>query len=82
MPYVFMAAIRKGAACSAVAHSEGNGAPSQELALGAIARSCEAADSLAARGARKEADGIAIAEARPVRKAMVVIFDNISVEQH
>jgi hypothetical protein len=48
-----MAAIRKGAAWTFVAHSEGKGAPEQVEDFGAIARIWEAAE-LACRGVREE----------------------------
>lgn len=77
MPYVCIAEMRNGAACSAVAHSDGNGAPTQVFEVGAIVKSCEAAESLAAREVRKEIDGIAIDDARLVKMAIVAILDNI-----
>lgn len=47
-----MAEMREGAAWSAVAHSDENGAPEQVLDVGAIMRSWDAAEAPAARDAR------------------------------
>lgn len=53
MVYLPIAAMRKGAAWTFVAHSEGNGAPEQVLDVGAILRIWSAAE-LACRGEREE----------------------------
>ena len=58
-----MAEMRYGAAWSAVTHSEGNGALEQVLDVGAMMRSCDAADAPAARVWRKEVLGMVAAHA-------------------
>ena len=77
MPYCAIAAIRNGAACSAVAHSEGNGAPSQVFEVGAIESNCEAAEA-AARGVMKDMCGTATAYAKVAKGTSFMILKNIA----
>ena len=64
-PYCSMAAVRNGAACSAVAHSAGNGAPSQVLEFGEIPSRTSTALLPAVRVKSRAGDGgMAAAAAR------------------
>jgi hypothetical protein len=75
-PYEDMAVMRYGAAWAAVAHSEGKGAPSQVLEVGAISRSMEAAESLGARVARENEGwgiGVEMVRVAMASKAAVMI---------
>src|SRR4051812_31978631 len=71
-PYFTIALIRNGAACSAVAHSLGNGAPAHVFDVGAIPISCDAADAPAARVVRGKMCGIASAELAVARSTILV----------
>ena len=71
--------MRKGAAWSAVAHSEGNGAPEQVLEVGAICKSCDAAEEPAALLWRfvKDGAGSVAAQAKLARAKIGAIWVNI-----
>lgn len=75
MPYWIMAEIRYGAACVAVAHSEGKGADEQLSDVGAMVRSIAAAESPEARVVRtNEGWGMGVAVMRVVMATMAAVM--------